>query len=97
MSMEAIAGSGRDGQEPFGLASVDGFFGEGEDAWLRRVMAEADADEAWIAEEFVEAAIAGLPAPGASRPGPAGLAQGGPAPSVPSAAPVPARRPRSRR
>ena len=61
MSMEVIPGSGRDGEEPSSPVPGDGFCGEGEDAWLRRVMAEADDDEAWIPEERVEAALAGLP------------------------------------
>jgi hypothetical protein len=60
--------------------STDGFFGEDEDAWLRRLMAEADADEAWIPEEQVEAALSGLTGvvgrPADSDLG--GLAQGGP-------------------
>ena len=75
MSMEVIPGSGRDGGEPSSPVPADGFYGEGEDAWLRRVMAEADADEEWIPEEQVDAALSGL-APAGS---PGGFAQGGPA------------------
>ena len=75
MSMEVVSGSGRDGGEPSSPAPADGFYGEGEDAWLRRVMAEADADEEWIPEEQVDAALSGL-APAGS---PGGFAQGGPA------------------
>ena len=75
MSMEVIPGSGRDGGEPSSPVPADGFYGEGEDAWLRRVMAEADADEEWIPEEQVDAALSGL-APAGS---PGGFAQGSPA------------------
>jgi len=75
MSMEVIPGSGRDGGEPLSPVAVDGFCGEGEDAWLCRVMAEADEDEGWIPEEQAEAALAGL-VPAA---GPGGFTQGGPA------------------
>jgi hypothetical protein len=77
MSTEAIPGSGHDGQEPSGPALADGFPGEDEDAWLRRVMAEADADEEWVPEEQVQAALSGLG--GAVRAGgdPGGLAQDG--------------------
>jgi Domain of unknown function (DUF222) len=46
MSTEAIPGSGQDGGEPSGPALADGLFGESEDAWLRRMMAETDADKA---------------------------------------------------
>jgi hypothetical protein len=73
MSTEVIPGSGRDGGEPSRPVPGDGFCGEGEEAWLRRVMAEADADEEWVAEERAEAALAGL-APAGS---PGGFAQGG--------------------
>jgi hypothetical protein len=77
MSTEAIPGSGHDGQEPSAPALADGFPGEDEDAWLRRVMAEADADEEWVPEEQVQAALSGLG--GAVRAGgdPGGLAQDG--------------------
>jgi hypothetical protein len=60
MSTEAIPGGGQDGQEPSMPAPADGSFGEDEDAWLRRVMAEADADEEWISEEQVGAALSGV-------------------------------------
>ena len=73
--MEVVSGSGRDGGEPSVPVPADGFCGEGEDAWLRRVIAEADADEAWIPGEQVDAALAG-PRPAGS---PGGFAQGGPA------------------
>jgi hypothetical protein len=53
----------------------DGLCEEGEDAWLRRVMAEADADEGWIPEEQVDEALSGLVPAGS----PGGFAQGGPA------------------
>jgi hypothetical protein len=87
MSTEAIPGGGQDGCEPSGPASADGFSGEDEDAWLRRVMAEADADEEWIAGEQVEAALSGLG--GAPQTGGdlGGLAQGG---AVGAMAPGPA-------
>jgi hypothetical protein len=78
MSMEVIPGGGRDGGEPSWPAPVDGFCGEGEDAWLRRVMAEADDDESWIAEEQVDAVLAGLAPAGSPGAGPGGFAQGGP-------------------
>jgi hypothetical protein len=79
MSTEAIPGGGQDGQEPFSPAGADGLFGEDEEAWLRRMMAGADADEAWIPEEQAEAALAVLPADGGRPAGgdPGGLAQGG--------------------
>jgi hypothetical protein len=77
MSTEAIPGDGRDDEELSVPACVDGLSGESEDAWLRRMMAEADADEEWIFEEQVEAALSGLG--GAVRAGGdlGGLAQGG--------------------
>jgi Domain of unknown function (DUF222) len=82
MPMEVFPGSGRGGGEPSGLASGDGFYGEGEAAWLRRVMAEADDDEGWIPEERAEAALAGLePAAdlgGFAQDGPADLMAPGP-------------------
>jgi hypothetical protein len=71
MSMEVIPTEGGASSPVPG----DGFCGEGEDAWLRRVMAEADDDEGWIPEEQAGAALAGL-APAGS---PGGFAQGGPA------------------
>lgn len=78
MCAEAIPGSGPDGQEPSAPALADGLFGADEDAWLRRMMAEAD--EAWVPEEQVEAALSGLT--GAVRHAAdrdlGGLAQGGP-------------------
>jgi Domain of unknown function (DUF222) len=78
MSTEAIPGSGHDGQEPSGPALADGFFGEDEDAWLRRVMAETDADEEWLPEEQVQAALSGLAGPVRPAGGDlGGLAEGG--------------------
>jgi Domain of unknown function (DUF222) len=78
MSTEAILGSGRDGKEPSVSAAADGLFGESQDAWVRRMMAEADADEEWIPEEQVTAALRGL-AGGGRQAGhdPGELAQGG--------------------
>ena len=75
MSMEAISGSGRDGRDL--SVPADGFLCEDEDAWLRRVMAEADADEAWIPEEQVEAALSSLAGPGRAGSDLSGLAQRG--------------------
>jgi Domain of unknown function (DUF222) len=84
MSTEAIPGSGRDGQEPPVPAPADGFFGEDEDAWLRRVMAETDADEEWISEEQVGAALSGVASgAGRARGDLGGLAQGGPVDVMP--------------
>jgi hypothetical protein len=84
MPTEAIPGGGRDGQEPPVSAPADGFFGEDEDAWLRRVMAEADADEEWISEEHAEAALSGVAGgAGQVRGDLGGLAQGGPVDMMP--------------
>jgi hypothetical protein len=60
MSTEAIPGSGHDGQESSAPAPADGFPGDSEDAWLRRMMAETDADEEWIPEEQVQAVLSSL-------------------------------------
>ncbi len=76
MSTEAIPGSGQDGREP--PVPGDGFLGEDEGAWLRRVMAEADDDEAWIPGEQVEAALSALTGTGQAGSSLDGLAQGGP-------------------
>src|SRR6516164_6064340 len=79
VSTEAIPGSGQDGPGPFRPVPGDGFWWEGEDAWAARLMAEADADEAWIDAESVQAALsvlAGGAGPAAGC-GPGGLAQGG--------------------
>ncbi len=75
MSTEVIPG-GPGGEEPSGPARADDFCGEGEDAWLRRVMAETDAEEAWIPEECVEAALSGLGIAAGRDLG--GFARGGP-------------------
>ena len=80
MSIEAIPGSGQDGQGPFAPVTADGFFGEHQDAWLRRMMAEVDADEEWIPEEQVTAALCGLAGAGRDL---GGLAQGGPIDTMP--------------
>jgi len=71
-----IPGSGQDGQQPF--AHGDGFLWEGEDAWAARLMAETDAEEAWIDAECAEAALSVL-AGGVGTAGHdlGGLAQGG--------------------
>jgi hypothetical protein len=72
MSTQAIPGSGQD-------VPGDGFSWEDEDAWAARLMAEADADEAWAGAEAVEAALsvlAGTGGPGGHDLG--GLAEGGP-------------------
>src|SRR6516165_223298 len=80
MSKEAIPGSGQDGQGPSAPVTADGFFGEDQDAWLRRMMAEVDADEEWIPEEQVTAALCGLAGAGRDL---GGLAQGGPIDTMP--------------
>src|SRR5215469_1678747 len=51
VSTEVIPGSGQDGPGPFRPVPGDGFAGENEDAWAARLMAEADADEAWVDAE----------------------------------------------
>jgi hypothetical protein len=81
MSTEAIPGGGQDGQGTSAPVPAGGFCGEDEDAWLRRMMAEADGDEAWISEEQVEAALSVLPVGGGRSAGGSlsGLAQDGPA------------------
>src|SRR6516165_2206010 len=71
MTPAPIPGSGQDGQQPF--APGDGLSWEGEDAWAARLMAETDAEEAWIDAESVEAALSVL----AGGVGPAGHDLGG--------------------
>src|SRR6516165_3350763 len=71
MTPAPIPGSGQDGQQPF--APGDGLSWEGEDAWAARLMAETDAEEAWIDAESVEAALAVL----AGGVGPGGYDLGG--------------------
>jgi hypothetical protein len=83
MSTETIPGSGQDGKEPSVSATADGFFGEDHDAWLRRMMAEADADEEWIPEEQVTAALCGLADGSRAGRDLGGLAQGGPVDTMP--------------
>jgi hypothetical protein len=78
MSTEAIPGSGQDGEEPTVPAATDGFCGEDEDTWLRRVMAEAEDDERWMSEEQAEAALSALAGVSQTRGDLGGLAQGGP-------------------
>jgi hypothetical protein len=75
MSTQAIPGSGQD-------VPGDGFSWEDEDSWAARLMAEADADEAWAGAEAVEAALSVLAGTGGPG-GPGGhdlggLAEGGP-------------------
>jgi hypothetical protein len=75
MSTQAIPRSGQD-------VPGDGFSWEDEDAWAARLMAEADADEAWAGAEAVEAVLAGTGGTsgtsGTSGHDLGGLAEGGP-------------------
>src|SRR5215831_10223510 len=78
MSLLPIPGSEQDGGEPSVPARGDGFCWEDEDAWAARLIAETDADEAWIGEGDVQSMLAVLvPAGGPARVDLGGLAQYG--------------------